>query len=196
MTKPKRRSRATSTKKKGRPAFAATDADRRKVKTLRKSGLTEAEIAGALGITEPTLRKHFAAELAFVPTAAQRRKVSIAAGAGMSPREIAIGLQIPVQQLKKHFAHELTAGALARRIEQLEAMHAAGKKGNVSAQRAYLSTTLALVGDDQDAKRKAGKASPGAAAKGKKEQAQEDANTATAGSEWDDLLPPHGAVLQ
>ena len=48
----------------GRPAFAPTDKDRFQVVTLAGMGATEADISRLMRISEPTLRKHFAEELA------------------------------------------------------------------------------------------------------------------------------------
>lgn len=127
----------------------------------------------------------------FKPTQVMRRKVAIAAGGGMSETEIATALGIARGTLRKHFKEELKAGALSKRLEVLDAMHKAAKKGNVSAQRAYLSTVMAM-----NEPAPAPKAKPAAPKKGKKEQAQEEAASATMGTEWDDLLPPHGAVIQ
>lgn len=187
-------------KQTGRPAFAPTAVQRRQVRAAVKAGLQRKDIAALLGISQPTLRSAFAKELGpspvqiFQPTPAQRRRVSIAAGGGMSRRDIALGLGISVKVLTTHFRAELTAGALQRRIEVLDAMHSAAKKGNVSAQRAYLSTVLAS--DEAAPSRRPAQASPGAPPKGKKVQAAEDAQNATLGTDWDDLLPPSGAIIQ
>lgn len=121
----------------------------------------------------------------FQPSKVQRARVAIAAGAGMSHEEIAIGLGIARNTLEKHFEHELSHGAYAKRLEVLEAMHRAAKKGNVSAAREYLSgspraSTTPLPQGAGDEKGKP---------VGKKEQAQADARVAQAGTEWDGLLP-------
>lgn len=47
----------------GRPAFAPTDRDRATVKSMSAFGIPEYEIAKVIGITPPTLRKHFWQEL-------------------------------------------------------------------------------------------------------------------------------------
>ena len=117
----------------------------------------------------------------FKPTAVQRRKVAVAAGAGMSHEEIALGLGIARNTLTKHFERELSTGAYERRLEVLDAMHRAAKKGNVAAQKAYIALT------PQAAAPPAAKVKP----KGKKEQAAYDAVTAAAGTEWNDLLGPN-----
>ena len=126
----------------------------------------------------------------FAPTAAQRRRVSIAAGGGMRHVDIATALGISRETLEKYFEAELSAGALERRMEVLQALHAAAKKGSSSAARAYLQheATPAVPPAPQ----------PDAAAKsetlGKKAQAQADAVTAARGTEWDNLLGPTAPV--
>lgn len=47
----------------GRPSFKPTPAQRRKVAAAKAGGMSEDSIALALGITRPTLAKHFMAEL-------------------------------------------------------------------------------------------------------------------------------------
>lgn len=113
----------------------------------------------------------------FKPTPAQRRKVAIAAGGGMSHEEIALGLGISRPTLEKHFERELSVGAYEKRLEVLVAMHACAKKGNVAAQKAYAALSPQIASP------------PAEKPKGKKEQAQEDAKTAAAGTDWESLLP-------
>ncbi|SER57984.1 hypothetical protein [Rhizobium sp. NFR03] len=55
--------------KRGRPPHLVDDKKRCKVRLLLAMGRKEAEIAAALGITEPTLRKHYFRELACRQTA-------------------------------------------------------------------------------------------------------------------------------
>lgn len=51
-------------KKRGRPAFKPTDEQRETVRVLKAlTALTEAEIAAHLGISTPTLKRHFSQEL-------------------------------------------------------------------------------------------------------------------------------------
>lgn len=50
-------------KNSGRPEFAPTDDDREKVRVLKAGGMSNEAIAEAIGISEPTLRKHFPSEL-------------------------------------------------------------------------------------------------------------------------------------
>lgn len=50
-------------KSRGRPEFVATDEDREKVRVLKAGGMSNEAIAEAIGISEPTLRKHFSFDL-------------------------------------------------------------------------------------------------------------------------------------
>lgn len=121
---------------------------------------------------------------AYAPTAAQRRQVSIAAGGGMSHVDIATALGIARDTLEKHFAVELSAGALGRRMEVLQALHAAAKKGSSSAARAYLQHEATPAVPPPPEQPQPTKAEP----VGKKAQAQADAVTAARGTDWDNLL--------
>jgi len=47
----------------GRPEYQPTDKERAQVKALSGMGLTQEEIALVIGMSEPTLRKHFRMEL-------------------------------------------------------------------------------------------------------------------------------------
>ena len=116
----------------------------------------------------------------FEPTAKQRREVAIAAGAGTSHEEMALGLGISRPTLEKHFAYELTTGAYRKRQDALNAMFKAAKKGNVAAQKAYLSMTPAAAAPPLPAE---------PVPEGKKAQRQADAKTAQAGTGWETLLP-------
>ncbi|GLQ36738.1 hypothetical protein GCM10007908_03580 [Rhizobium albus] len=50
-------------KNSGRPEYQATDEEREKVRVLKAGGMSNEAVAEALGISEPTLRKHFSSEL-------------------------------------------------------------------------------------------------------------------------------------
>lgn len=123
----------------------------------------------------------------FKPTDAMREQVAIAAGSGrMTQEEIAIALGISPPTLRKHFERELAEGAYAKRLEALQALHAAAAKGNVSAIREYLEESPRIaVPSSLDAPEVPAAEGP----KGKKERAQADAKTAQVGTGWDGLLP-------
>jgi hypothetical protein len=130
----------------------------------------------------------------FKPTAIQRRKVSIAAGAGMSHESIATVLGISRNTLEKHFERELSVGAYERRFEAVQGLHAAAKRGNVSACKAYLAGTPQFVpppaeGAKPVAQPSAPSPAPVAQPLGKKEAAQAAAKTAQQGTGWDGILP-------
>jgi len=119
---------------------------------------------------------------AFKPTTVQRRMVRNAAATGMSHEEIAIALEIHRHTLEKHFADDLAGGALKRQMEFRDALARAGLKGNVSALKQLMQMTPTLA---------APRVEPEKPEKlGKKDQANADAVTAAAGTDWADLLPP------
>lgn len=47
----------------GRPPYAPSDEEREKVRVLKAGGMSNEAIAECIGISEPTLRKHFHSEL-------------------------------------------------------------------------------------------------------------------------------------
>jgi len=68
--------------KRGRPAFAPTPMQRETVKVMVAGGIQQPAIAGVLGISEPTLRRHFrgeiangAAEVALIVVAAHLKRI-------------------------------------------------------------------------------------------------------------------------
>lgn len=153
-------------------------------------------------------------------TTIMRKQVAVAAGAGMAHAEIATALGISRNTLERHFRAELSMGSLQKRMEIVQSLYAAAKKGNVAAQKAYLAFTptahqpLRGVGDTSRQKpeqaaaevdtpgQKPGDQTPLVQPKplllGKKDQAKQDAITAAHGTDWETLLPdvPPGAPLQ
>jgi len=116
----------------------------------------------------------------------------VAAGGGMSHEEIAIALGISRPTLEKHFAAELSKGAFERRLEVLQGLQAAAKRGNAAAVRLYLQISPELAAPPAE---KAA-AAPAVAPLGKKEAANEAAKTVQVGTGWEDLLPGARAPLQ
>lgn len=107
----------------------------------------------------------------------------------MSHEEIAIGLGISRPTLEKHFVDELSHGAYAKRLEVLDAMHKAAKKGNIAAQKAYMQLTPRVAAPAHEPEADTPKL-------GKKEQAQADAKTAQRGTDWETLLKHGSTPLQ
>jgi hypothetical protein len=124
---------------------------------------------------------------AFAPTAAMRKRVAIAAGGGMSHEEIALGLGLARNTLEKYFERELSIGAYEKRLEVLQAMQQAAKRGNVAAQKAYMQLTPRAAAPPLPMPEKS-------KPEGKKAQAQADAQTAHVGTDWDTLLKAPVAV--
>lgn len=127
-------------------------------------------------------------------TAAQRRAVAVAAAGGMSHESIAQALQISRNSLEKHFEAELSTVAQRRRMEVLVAQFQAAKRGNVSAQKAFLANEPQAAVPPLPMNPPA--LAPTPARRGKKEQAQAEAVTAARGTEWDEILPKPGQPLQ
>lgn len=117
-------------------------------------------------------------------TPRNRKRVAVAAGGGMEHEEIAIALGVSRAELERLFQRELSRGAYERRLEVIEAMYEAAKRGSVSAAKLYTQAAVRLSLPPL--------AAP-APKLGKKAQADADAKTATEGTEWHGLLdqPAH-----
>lgn len=120
------------------------------------------------------------------PTKLTRDKVATAAGGGMPHEDIALALGISRNTLEKHYARELSIGAAEKRLEVMQALRAAAKKGRVAAIKLYLEHEPAVVPPP----------APKQAPLGKKEQAQQEAVTAQTGTDWERDLAPRGTPLQ
>lgn len=136
------------------------------------------------------------------PTPATRRQVAVAAGGGMRHEDIALALGISRPTLTKWYEAELSTAASKKRLEVIDALFVAAKKGNVSAAKAYLAIEPQLAAPP--AQPDAPAASPPAVAavpaavprEGKKAAADAAAVTAQLGTGWEGLLdtPPAGGV--
>ena len=122
------------------------------------------------------------------PTKKLREKVEIAAGGGMAHENIALALGITRNTLEKHYARELTIGAAERRLEVMQALRAAAKKGRVAAIKLYLEHEPQIAVPPAPKPEAKPEAKP--APLGKKEQAQQDAVGAQAGTDWEKDLAP------
>lgn len=129
------------------------------------------------------------------PTSALRRKVSIAAGGGWSHEEIALALGVSRNTLEKHYAAELTTVAFQRRLEAIEGLHKAAKKGNAAAAKAYAAMTP-RVAAPPPAEGEVPTAPRATTPEGKKAQQNELAKTAQNGTEWESILKPSSEPLQ
>lgn len=70
-------------RKTGRPPYAANDMDRRMVRLLCAGGSKQSSIAAMIGISEPTLRKHYKSELLISKAEMDGRAVNALAQAMM-----------------------------------------------------------------------------------------------------------------
>lgn len=98
--------------------------------------------------------------------------------------EIATALGISRNTLERYFAGELNQMAFQRRMEVLQAQHRSAVKGNVAAQKSYLSRTPS--NPIPQAPGEAPVAQAGAI--GKKEAADMAAVGAERGTKWDAVL--------
>lgn len=200
-------------RKRGRPAHVPTEATRALVLDMVGGDRGVAEIALALSLSEPTVRAHYAAELAaprpqitfsfaetpdlrprrrtadragrpeHVPNAESRDRVQVLAAGGMAQWQIAAALDISVPTLALHYEPELQFGRSRKRAAALEALFQAGVEGK---NVSALKAFLALSTELQDAPSpKPAKIEP----LGKKEQAMAAAITAGRGTDWANLLP-------
>lgn len=193
----------------GRPAHEPTVATRAAVERMVAENRPVAEIAKEIGLSAPTLRAHYAVELArprpqisfpfagsgeaprragspragrpeHVPTEETRGRVEVLVAGGMPQWQIAAALGLSEPTLLKHYAVELDGGRAKRTAEVLEALYrAAVEDGNVSAQKAWLARQTPI--DEPPA--------PKEDPPGKKAAAQVAAMTAHQGTEWERLLP-------
>lgn len=129
-----------------------------------------------------------------------RRKVAAAAAGGMTHDAIALAIGITRPTLVKYFDAELTTGAAVKRMEALDALCLAAKKGNVSAIKTLLLVNGAVAPDGAGAGAgdEGWEAKPEAAPKpqrlGKKEAQQIAAVGAADGTDWAGLLPAARSV--
>lgn len=109
--------------------------------------------------------------------------------------DIALALGITAPTLKKHYRDELSVGAATKRMDVLGALYvAATKKKNTSAAKAYLEHAPQPAGEG--AKGEASPPAPKGRPTGKKAKAQEDAQSAQAGTDWEGILPDNVTPLR
>ncbi|MBS4019549.1 MAG: IS1 family transposase [Dechloromonas sp.] len=130
---------------------------------------------------------------AFKPTPAIRRKVEQCVFGGMPKTEIAAGLGIDENTLRKHFEHELHIGLSRRRVEVLDLLFSAARKGNVTAQKKLeemgaRAAAEANFHDRPENEPRQADAVSKAPKLGKKESQQIEAENAGLGTDWGDDL--------
>jgi transcriptional regulator with XRE-family HTH domain len=165
---------------------------RRKVKQLAGRGLTQEDVAAAIGCSVPTFKKYFGVDYSgafkskrpiFEKTAALADRVELYIGCGMKDGMIARALGCPIDVLRKLFADELQNGHAKTQAESLYLLRKSARAGNVSAQK-YLNSLSALTPEKGDRPAKA-------PALGKKVVAERNAAEPPApDSGWDDLVGP------
>jgi len=94
MPKPKESRSASSEAKRGRPAHAPTEKDRKTVEAMASYGIPQDEIALVLGISVPTLRQHYPREVAVAAIKANAKMAESLFLQGMSKGPGALGAKI------------------------------------------------------------------------------------------------------
>lgn len=116
----------------------------------------------------------------YVPTDDAREKVQVLRAQGMSKEAIAEAMDIHVETLTKHFSVELECAVAKKTAEVMMARYRSAIGGSVPAQNKFLE----LAGAIPPKPKKEGKVP----ARGKKEQADLDAQEAPEGSDWGTVL--------
>jgi hypothetical protein len=119
----------------------------------------------------------------------------------MRHEDIAIALGISRPTLDKWYQAELSEAASLRRMEVMQSLYVAAKKGSSAAAKAYLAHEPQISAPPAPAGARPAEPvkaeQPKAAPLGKKEQQQADAVNAHVGTEWDSLLrTPATAPIQ
>lgn len=192
----------------GRPPHEPTSETRAAVSAAAAEGLSHREMAKRIGVSPPTLRAHYAAEItaaraeisfalpefaepappgraregagrpAHEATPELRERVEILVAGGQTAWQIAAALGVSEPTLRLHYAAELDTGRARKTADVLEALYREAKDGNVSAMKAWLGRSTHL---DE----------PPAAEEplGKKQAAQAAARTAESNTSWEGILP-------
>ena len=112
----------------------------------------------------------------------------------MTEESIALAVGITIPTLRKHFMPELTTGAAVKKMEAMDALYAAAKKGNVSAIKTVLLLQSGSEPPPQPGSDPAAAAPPPSQRLGKKEAAQIAASSAADGTDWAGILPGSAQV--
>ncbi|MDB5415092.1 MAG: hypothetical protein JWR10_3427 [Rubritepida sp.] len=197
----------------GRPAHEPTAQLRQQVADLVGEGRSVAQVAEDIGLSEPTVRLHYADELrdarpqlffpfpeirgavkkqkradpggrpAHKPTDETRQRVQILTASGMPAWQIASVMLISEPTLRLHYEGDLQLGRASKTAEVIEALFLSAKGGNVSAQKAWLAQFRQLNDPPQS------DAPPANQPVGKKDATRAAALSAEMGTGWDGLLP-------
>jgi hypothetical protein len=116
----------------------------------------------------------------FKPRPVDRDRVMLYVAAGLSEPAIATVLGICQNTLRKHFAAELLHGHSCKKAENLARLERAAKKGNVTAMK-FLESKYETLPPEAPPPPKEAKL-------GKKEIANQEAQTAHEETEWGKLL--------
>ena len=191
----------------GRPSFQPSDDQRAQVEQWIKDRISIVEMARRLDLAPKTFRKHFADELGLIsaetvntqlastrprvedqfrPTDEQREMALILAGAHWPHEDIALDLGVTIEELQTHFARELREGPVKFPAPVIRSMWHSAQGGNATAAKICLVMNAGSSGQANQQPSREG-------LKGKKEMAAIGARTASAGTGWDDLVPPSDA---
>lgn len=126
----------------------------------------------------------------FKPTPKLKTQVERRIAVGWTQIDIAAEIGIDVKTLNVHFADQLTHGLARKRGEALDLLWRSARGGNVSAQRTLAAMQTPTPGEKSEL---VADKIERAVRLGKKEIAQQEAETAGAGTDWgDDLVPGKG----
>lgn len=131
---------------------------------------------------EPMTTKKGRGRPEFAPTDEDREKVQVLRAQGMSKEAIAAALGIHYETLNKHFSVDLEVAVAKKTADVMMARYRAAVAGNVAAQNKFLD----LAGAVPPKEPKARPVRP--PKRGKKEQAQAEAEAAHETSDWGALL--------
>jgi DNA-binding CsgD family transcriptional regulator len=200
----------------GRPSHEPTESTRRLVLNMRAQDRPISAISVALGLSEPTVRLHYVAELlaarpqlifpfpdipihlvprrprmqsgrpAHQPSDQTRERVEILIAGGMAQWQIAAALDLSEPTLREHYALELGCGKAKRTAQVVEALFRSATDGGNVSAQ---KAWLAMPRTLDTPPTEGVAQSDEHFPLGKKEAAQRAALSITEGSGWDGLLP-------
>jgi hypothetical protein len=72
---------------------------------------------------------------AYKPTATQRRRIMRGIAIGLTLEQLALDLEMPERSMRRIFDNEIKLGRVRTILENLDRLHAAADRGNVSAMK-------------------------------------------------------------